>query len=128
MLWTVILKYFSGWYVTDKKTERILFKAALTDESKVCPTDTDPVDRYERSYFDQYWIGANETEIFCWPELGKSQQRIDQEDRIEDIAMLVIAALVLMIVFVFIFILLKCLKCLCPFYMEDFHDELIKRS
>ena len=63
----------------------------------------------------------NATEIFCWPELGKSRQRIDQEERIENIAMLVIAALVLMILFVFIFILLKCLKCLCPFYMEDFH-------
>ena len=100
----------------------------MADESKVCPTDTDPVDRYERSYFDQYWIGTNETEIFCWPELGKSRQRINQEQRIENIAMLVIAALVLMIVFLFIFILLKCLKCLCPFYMEDFHDDLIKRS
>ena len=112
--------------MTDKKSERVLFKALV--ESKVCPTDTDPANRYERSYYDQYWIAANKTDIFCWPELGKSQQRIEQEDRIESIAMLVIAALVLIIVFMFIFILVKCLKCCCPFYMERFHDELIKRS
>ena len=120
--------FFSGWYVTDKKSGRVLFKAAVDGELKVCPTDTDPVNRYERDYLDQYWIAANETEIFCWPELGKSQQRIDQEDKIKDIAKLAIAALVLMIVFMFMLIVLKCLKCLCPFYMEEFHDELIKRS